>query len=198
MTKENINLEELKQVFFEILSINESTAKIPTFELITCLVFHFCSQTHDFYSLEGIRRELINQTNTIIKKTSFSDRLNTKKLNLFLTEILSELTSRLNQFPVRGEELCKILSVEDLILLDSSSSLLPESAKLHFPGTFTKASFKYHLCFSLLSGFIPWMDYSEGSSHDSNHFPFLELVKNKLILFDLGYYDLGAVLLERH
>ena len=28
MTKENINLEELKQVFFEILSINESTANI--------------------------------------------------------------------------------------------------------------------------------------------------------------------------
>lgn len=186
--KNNI-FESIQQLFKETLSIFEPTAKIPSSDILVCLVFHFFGQAKDSNSLESIRRELLAQTNTSIKRSSFSERLNTEKLNLLLSEILVRLSHRFLKLPLRGRKLCKILKVDDILLLDSLLSQLPKEAKTHFPGVSTEASLKHHVCLSLLSGYFPWNDFSEGSSSDQNHFPFLTLLKNKLILFDLGYYD---------
>ena len=189
MPSENNTLEQIRQVFSDILSIKEPTAKIPSFELISCLVFNFSGQAKDFFSLESLRRDLRSQSGTSIKRSSFSERLSSEKLNLLLSEILSQLTLQLFHLPLRGRKLCKLLKVDDVFLLDSTSSLLPDGANEYFPGISTEAALKYHLCLSLLSGYSPWNDFSEGSSHDQNHFPFLSLLRNKLLLFDLGYYD---------
>jgi len=189
MPLQNNTFEQIRQVFAEILSLKEPTAKIPSSDLILALVFHFFGQAKDFFSLEAIRRALVSQTHTQIQRSSFSERLNTDKLNFLLSEIFAELTVRFLKLPIRGRSLCKRLQVEDILLLDSSTCMLPDSASAHFKGTSSEASLKYHLCLSLLSGYSPWHDFSEGSSSDQNHFPFFSELKNQLILFDLGYYD---------
>jgi hypothetical protein len=190
VTEENISLQQIKQTFFQQLSIKEpSNTKIPTSELVICLVFHFISQAKDFFSLASVRRNLIEQTDTKISRQTFYDRIATQKLNLILYKLFSHLTSKTLNLPLRGQKLCKNLGVQDIYLFDSSSFTLPSSASDTFPGAFTKAALKFHYCFSILSGFSPYFDYSQGSSHDSNYFPRLLLLKGKLILFDLAYYS---------
>lgn len=190
MPKDINKLMNIQQLFSEILLIKEPrNTQIPTFELVSCMVFYFHSQTKDAFTLESLRREIILQTGKNIQRSSFSERLNTEKLNRILLQLFSQLLLTLPKKPFRGKEICKTLGIQDIYLIDSSSFLLPKEAREHFKGTFNKASLKYHLCLSLLSGDIPYWDFSPASSHDRNYFPEIETLKNKLLLFDLAYYD---------
>lgn len=190
MRKEIITLEEIRQAFSEELSIKESiSTKIPTFELVVGLVFHFAGQAKNSFSIEAIRRALLQQTSTNVSPSAFHERLNTQKLSMILYKLFSTLNQKNENFPLRGNKLCQLLKVKDILLLDSASFSLRDTAAPFFSGTFQKAALKWHYCFSLLSGYSPYSDYSSSSSHDSNHFPSIELLKKKLILFDLGYYN---------
>jgi hypothetical protein len=51
------------------------------------------------------------------------------------------------------------------------------------------AVIKWHSCFDLFNGAVKWFDLSAGASHDQNHFPDLNLLIGKLVIFDLGYFD---------
>ena len=91
-----------------------------------------------------------------------------------------------------SKELLELLGVSALFLLDSSSTTLPKGAHDDFPAPRSNvipASIKLHLCMDLLSGATKWFTLSKATSHDSNHFPPLKILKGALIIFDLGYWD---------
>lgn len=91
-----------------------------------------------------------------------------------------------------SKELLELLGVSALLLVDSSSTSLTAGAHEDFPAPRSNvipAAIKLHLCMDLLSGATKWFTLSKGTSHDSNHFPPLKLLKGALIIFDLGYWD---------
>jgi len=189
MKKQNSMLKEVRQIFSKELSIKDpSSTVIRTFELVTCMVFHFMGQAKDFFTLESIRRALMVQTDAKINSSSFHERIGTNKLNLILYNLFTKFTSQNLALPLRGKNLCQMLGVKDIYLQDSATLSLYDRASSFFPGTFQKSALKWHFCFSILSGSTLYSDYSSASSHDIKHFPKLSLLKNSLILVDLGYY----------
>jgi len=85
------------------------------------------------------------------------------------------------------------LGVTAIWLVDSSSVKLWASAKNHVPGTRTAAGIKWHASFDLLTGMLTWFQLTPTKVHDRNCFPALELLKGKLVIFDLGYWDYGLL-----
>lgn len=91
-----------------------------------------------------------------------------------------------------GAELLRALGVSAVLILDSTSSSLPKAAKNTFPAprkNVVPAAVKLHLCFDLLRGAVDWFNITEATSHDRNSFPDIPGLRNKLIIFDLGYWD---------
>ncbi|MFK7873236.1 MAG: transposase [Oligoflexales bacterium] len=57
----------------------------------------------------------------------------------------------------------------------------------HWPGTFVPSAIKLHLAIDLLTESVSWLNFTEGSAHDNQHFP--EHRAGALYLFDLGYWS---------
>jgi len=94
---------------------------------------------------------------------------------------------------LRGHPLLKALGVMAIWVVDASSIKLWTRAKDHFPGTRTAAGIKWHTSFDLLTGMLTWFQVTPTKTHERNCFPALELLKGKLVLFDLGYWDYGLL-----
>jgi Transposase DDE domain len=92
-----------------------------------------------------------------------------------------------------GHPILKLLGVTAIWLVDSSSVKLWASAKNHFPGTRTAAGIKWHASFDLLTGMLTWFQLTPTKTHDRKCFPAVELLKGKLVIFDLGYWDYGLL-----
>jgi IS4 transposase len=66
-------------------------------------------------------------------------------------------------------------------------------AKDRFPGTRTAAGIKWHASFDLFTGLLTWFQLTPTKTHDRKCFPDVKLLKGKLVLFDLGYWDYGLL-----
>ena len=92
-----------------------------------------------------------------------------------------------------GHQILQPLGVTAIWLVDSSSITLWASAKNRFPGTRTAAGIKWHAGFDLLAGMLTWFQLTPTKTHDRKCFPAVELLKGKLVIFDLGYWDYGLL-----
>ena len=185
MSQSNM-LEVLKQCFEKIVPSQDARTTINPLEFIVCLVFCYLGDSKTF-ALEAIRRFMKAALDKDISRSAFWERLAGDRLKNYLRRVVAELMVTLTSPITRGGQLLKQLGVTDIGLHDSSSITLCASAKAHFPGTHTAAGIKWHGSFDLLRGMLTWFQLTPTATHDRNCFPPVELLKGKLILFDLGY-----------
>ena len=191
MSQSNM-LEVLKQCFEKIVPSQDARTTINPLEFIVCLVFCYLGDSKTF-ALEAIRRFMKAALDKEISRSAFWERLAGDRLKNYLRHVVAELMVTLTSPITRGGQLLKQLGVTDIWLHDSSSITLCASAKEHFPGTRTAAGIKWHGSFDLLRGMLTWFQLTPTATHDRNCFPPVELLKGKLIIFDLGYWDYGLL-----
>jgi len=183
-------LKAVKQCFQEIPE-QDSRAKVGPYDFVVALIFSLMKDSHK-RSLETLRRSVQSITNQNLCRSTFWERLATKRLQKFLQLLVGRLIQKMgNTFSI-GEKLLGLLGVSAILLLDSSSNTLPKDAKDEFPAprkNVVPASIKLHLCFDLFRGAVSWFAMTEAKSHDRNSFPPIESLIGKLIIFDLGYWD---------
>ena len=191
MSQSNM-LEVLKQCFEKIVPSQDARTTINPLEFIVCLVFCYLGDSKTF-ALEAIRRFMKAALDKEISRSAFWERLAGDRLKNYLRRVVAELMVTLTSPITRGGQLLKQLGVTDIWLHDSSSITLCASAKEHFPGTRTAAGIKWHGSFDLLRGMLTWFQLTPTATHDRNCFPPVEMLKGKLIIFDLGYWDYGLL-----
>jgi hypothetical protein len=143
-------------------------------------------------SIANIRRQFASSLGVFLARSSFWERLSTKRLTEFLTQSIRELVANLASKQNMGVEILALLQVSAIYLLDSSSVTLPKEAKPSFPAprnNVVPAAVKWHLCWNLLSGVGEWFCITDACTHDRKAFPPIALLKGALIIFDLGYWD---------
>lgn len=192
MIKKN-SLEILKQSFEGILPSKDGRTSISPLEFIIALVFCYLGDSK-ISSLESIRREMKNNLNKSIKKSAFWERLAGNRTKGYLKDIVAKLMSEFSSTLLTGNNILKQLNVSAIWIIDSSTITLKDGAKGCYPGSGSAAGIKWHACFDALSGTMEWFQLSPSSTNDRKCFPDLALLKNKLIIFDLGYYDYGLLL----
>lgn len=190
---ENNSLEILKQSFEKILPSKDGRTKISPLEFIITFIFHYLGDSKTF-SLESIRKSMKVHLGKGIKRSSFWERLSRNRLKEYLKAIVADLMKQFNSSLLLGKEILTLLNVSSILIIDSSTITLINSAKRFFSGTGSKAGIKWHACFNLLSGQMEWFKLSPSSTHDSQCFPDITQLENKLIIFDLGYFKYDLLL----
>jgi hypothetical protein len=195
MGKNNI-FNVLVQCFQATISEKDrKDQKVSPLQLVVCLVFSLIKDSKD-RTLEGIRRILIFRTGITIARGSFWERLNAKKLEKMLISLLYELMARLACNSINVPDFSAKLGVLAVMMIDSSSVSLWDVLAKKFPGTLTTAGIKGHTCFNLFTGLLEWIELTPSSTHDRKCFPIdVSILKNKLIIFDLGYWDFKLLFL---
>jgi len=191
MNKSN-TLDVLKQCFEKIIPSQDARTAINPLSFIVCLVFCYLGDSKTF-SLEAIRRFMKSQLNTEISRSAFWERLARDRLKDYLHQVVAELMVTLTSSVLRGNQILKSLGVMAIWLVDASSVKLWARAKNHFPGTRTAAGIKWHASFDLLTGMLTWFQLTPTKTHDRKCFPAVDLLKGKLVIFDLGYWDYGLL-----
>lgn len=169
----------------------DKRSKISMGQLVSVLIFFF-SRDRDKRSLETLRRLVQKHFSSKLSRGGFWERLATKKLRETLETMVCSLIGTIVGPMAIGADLLKTLGVSAILIVDSTSSSLPKVAKNVFPAprkNVVPAAVKLHLCFDLLRGAVYWFNITEATSHDRNSFPDIHGLKNKLIIFDLGYWD---------
>lgn len=143
--------------------------------------------------MDAIRRNLKNLTGQDISRSSFWERLARKRLTKFLRLVITELLKQLGASIIDGGNLLEKLNVTEILVIDSSYFTLWDGAKKKFPGVSTNAGVKLHVCFDILAGKLHWFEITPGSTHDRKCFPDLKSLVGKLIISDLGYWDINLM-----
>jgi putative transposase len=184
-------LNKIKNQFIDIPN-QDTRANTGTRDLIVSLVFCFSRDRGNFRTLDCIRKFVQTSLGVSIARGTFWERLATKKLQKILEGLV---TSMVLSFACKlsiTSDLLKVLGVHAILLLDSSSSTLPKSAKEAFPAprnNVAPAAIKLHMCFDLFRGAVNWFQLTPATTHDRKGFPPIESLRGKLIIFDLGYWD---------
>lgn len=181
---------------FAVVPDSDVRANIGPRAFLVSLVFAFSRSDHT-RTLDAIRQQVVKQTNTPLARSSFWQRLASKRLVTLLQQTVKQLLEQLTPISTGPlDKLAKKLGVKDILGHDSSSTSLPEDARGDFPGprkNVLPAAFKWHNCMSIISGMIVWCSLSAATVHDRNGFPPLKVLVGRLILFDLGYWDFGLL-----
>ena len=188
--EKGIILEILKQTLKNAIPTHDRRTTLPHLEFVCGIIFCFIGDTKTS-SIESIRRFMIYTFEVRISKGAFWERLSRKRFKNILQTILAGLIKKMPSLTIIGEEILDKLKVSSILLIDSSSITLWDGAKKSYPGSRSYAGIKWHACFNLLSGKMEWFSTSASSAHDRKHFPDIDLLKGKLIVFDLGYWDYG-------
>ena len=184
-------LDQLKNRFSDI-SNEDPRATVGTRDLVATLVFCFSRERGNFRTLDCIRKFVGATLDVSISRGSFWERLATVKLQRILEKLIASMVKKFACKLSITSQLLKVLNVSGILLLDSSSSSLPKSAKKNFPAprnNVAPAAIKLHLCFDLFLGSIDWFKLTPATTHDRKGFPPLKSLIGKLIIFDLGYWD---------
>jgi hypothetical protein len=188
----NNPLDVLKECLEKVVPSQDGRTTINPLEFIVCLVFCYLGDSKTF-ALEAIRRFMKASLDKQISRSAFWERLAGDRLKNHLRGVVAELMVTLTSSVTVGHQLLKHLGVTAIWLTDSSSIKLWASAKNHFPGTRTAAGIKWHATFDLLTGMLTWFQLTPTATHDRKCFPAVELLKGKLVIFDLGYWDYGLL-----
>lgn len=113
----------------------------------------------------------------------------TKFLRLAITELLKQFGTSI----IGVNKLLERLNVTGVLVIDSSYFTLWDGSKDNYPGVGTTAGIKLHTCFDIFTGKLHWFEMTPGSTHDRKCFPNLESIIGKLIIADLGYWDINLL-----
>ncbi len=186
-------MDFLKQCFETLVPAQDGRAIITPLEFVVCLVFCYLGDAKTF-SLEAIRRQMKHQLDKEIKRSSFWGRLASARLKRYLRAIVAQLITQLSGSTLVSNTLLKALKVKGIGAVDSSTITLRDQAKNSFPGTGSDAGIKWHACFNLLTGTLEWYQLTASRTHDRKCFPPVEWLAQRLVIFDLGYWDYGLLL----
>ena len=193
-----MRLENLLSRFktsFDRIPEADGRAKIGPRQFVIALIFSLSNMDSRKRTIETLRRAVMKSLGEKISRGGFWERIATERLFNFLLILVQSAMQQMGEIFIPGDQLkalASALNVKGILVLDSTSISLPAMAGAIFPGprnNVSPAVIKWHNCFDLFGGCIKWFDLSPGTSHDSNHFPDLNLVAGYLIIFDLGYFD---------
>ena len=185
-------IENLTESFSSVVPKSDKRVKIPHLQFVVFIVFHFLGDAKQS-SLAGIRRFMMAETKTYISRGAFWERLAGNRFRKIMESLVAQLMSNTIGLALTTSDILHLLKVTGVFLIDSSSIKLSDEARKKFPGTGSKAGIKWHACFNLFSGQLEWFKLTASRVHDRKCFPDFELIKGKLIIFDLGYFDYGLV-----
>ncbi|MBN2344290.1 MAG: IS4 family transposase [Deltaproteobacteria bacterium] len=139
-------------------------------------------------SISGIRRSYEKTTGQRIEESSFYDRFTAG----FVKLLKKMVTTTISEFPGMGRSLRGTLSqFSDLVITDGTIMKLHDMLARNFPGVRTNhspASLKMHAVISVTGKGDSSIKLTPGRRHDGPVFRVGSWVKEKLLLFDLGYY----------
>jgi putative transposase len=183
--------ECIKQCFFEGVPDQDSRATIQPIDFVSALVFGFLKDS-DQRSLANLRMNVIALTQSRVSRSTFWERMATKKLFRTLSRVLSLLMARLRSNLKISKTILGKLQVKQIFILDSTSCSLPKRAKHDFPAprnNVAPAAIKAHTLMDIFGNAVKWFELTPATTHDSLRFPPISMLKGCLILFDLGYWD---------
>jgi hypothetical protein len=189
-------LETIKEAIENIVPNKDGrTEALSPLMLVIYLIFHYVKDSKNS-SIEMIRRNIKSDLGQDISPSTFWERLTTRRLNNFLKQIIDELMRILaTKAGVDRDEILKTLNVTGIFLFDSTYIALIEKVKNIFPGTGSKSGIKFHACFNLLTGVLEFFQLTPGSTHDQKFSIDTSLLKGKLAIFDLGYFNFNFMYL---
>jgi IS4 transposase len=159
--------------------------KIDPVAFLWTLVFGFaCSSDR---TIAGLRRAFELAKACTLAPSSFYDRF-TPALVAFLQSLVGYALDR--ALPTRSLG-GRLRAFKDLVLIDSSIVTLHELLANAFKGCRTKggkASLKLHVILSAVGAGPTTIKVTDGRSSDSRALTVGSWVKDRLLLFDLGYY----------
>lgn len=139
-------------------------------------------------TLAGLRRSFQRSTGVRLVPSAFYDRFS-EELARFFRLVVEELLNRVeaSQLQLRGT----LSSFRDVILTDSTLIRLHDLLEKRFPAcrtNHTRASAKLHVVMSVMGHGLRSIKLTSGRQHDGPVFTTGRWVKDRLLLFDLGYY----------
>jgi IS4 transposase len=142
-------------------------------------------------SLAGLRRAYQKSTGTRLVPSAFYDRFNAPMAEFFRT-VAGVLLERLE---TNSPKLSGVLhGFRDVLVADSTLVRLHEMLQGRFPAcrtNHTKAAAKLHVVMSVHGEGLKSVRVTEGRQHDSPILKVGRWVKDRLLLFDLGYFRYG-------
>ncbi len=139
-------------------------------------------------SLAGLRRSFQKSTGARLVPSAFYDRF-TRELARFFRLVVKEMLGSLET--AHGQLRGTLASFRDVILTDSTLVRLHDLLEKSFPAcrtNHTRASAKLHVVMSVLGRGLQSVKITSGRQHDGPVFTVGRWVKDRLLLFDLGYY----------
>lgn len=170
----------------------DSRANMMPREFTVAVVFGFF-RDGDVRSLSNLRMAVIGHLGKTIARSSFWGRLAAKRLGSMLSTLIIHLLQITTTTPLGiSADILGALSVLKILILDSTSSSLPDGAASAYPGprnNSNPAAVKWHALWNLFTGGVEWHDITPATTHDRKGFPPLAKLAGALIIFDLGYWD---------
>ena len=137
MAKPNI-LTSLRQCFAHVVPAEDRRSKIQPLEFVVCLVFCYLGDSKSF-SLEAIRRHMINHLDQSLSRSAFWERLARPRLSGLLAGVIAVLMRLVAGSLGVDKSFLAAVGVKGIQLLDSTSITLWDGAQQAFPGTRTWA-----------------------------------------------------------
>ena len=139
-------------------------------------------------SLSGLRRAYQKSTGARLVPSAFYDRF-TKSLAVFMRRVVEELLEKLQETEAKFGGLLR--SFRDVVVTDSTLVKLHDLLERRFPASrtnHTKASAKLHVVMSVKGQGPRSVKLTSGRQHDGPVFRVGRWVRDRLLMFDLGYF----------
>jgi hypothetical protein len=125
---ENNSLEILRQTFQNLLPPKDGRMKVSPLEFIVILTFHYLGDSKTS-SIESIRKSMKGYLGKGIKRSSFWERLAGNRLKKDLQAVVADLMKQFNSSLSLGKDILIVLNVSAILVIDSSTITLIDSAK---------------------------------------------------------------------
>jgi len=139
-------------------------------------------------TLAGLRRAYERSTGATLVPSAFYDRF-TKSLPVFFRYVVEELLERLQETETRFQGVLQ--SFRDVVVTDSTLVKLHDLLERRYPAcrtNHTRAAAKLHVVMSVKGGGPRSIKLTSGRQHDGPVFRVGRWVRDRLLIFDLGYF----------
>lgn len=139
-------------------------------------------------TLAGLRRAYQKSTGATLVPSAFYDRF-TKSLAVFMRLVVDELLEKLQETEPKFGGLLR--SFRDVVVTDSTLVKLHDLLERRYPAcrtNHTKASAKLHVVMSVKGQGPRSVKLTSGRQHDGPVFRVGRWVRDRLLMFDLGYF----------
>lgn len=139
-------------------------------------------------TLAGMRRAYQKSTGATLVPSAFYDRFS-RSLAVFMRRVVEELLETLQETEAKFGGLLR--SFRDVVVTDSTLVKLHDLLEKRFPAcrtNHTKASAKLHVVMSVRGQGPQTVKLTSGRQHDGPVFRVGRWVRDRLLMFDLGYF----------